>query len=99
RTTEFEGGFEVSLLNDRVGLEFTGYIARTKDALVTPTLPPSMRFGSSPQTNIGGLENKGWEAALRLVPIQGNNLRWSTDIRLDGNSNEVTDLGMDPAAD
>jgi TonB-dependent starch-binding outer membrane protein SusC len=99
RTTEFEGGFEVSMLNDRVGLEFTGYVSKTKDALVTPTLPPSSRFGSSPETNIGGLENRGWEASLRLVPVEGSNFRWTTDVRLDGNSNEVTDLGMDPAAD
>ncbi len=99
RTTEFEGGFEASFLNDRVGIEFTGYIAKTKEALVRPTQPPSVQFGASPWTNIGGLENRGWEAALRVVPLEASNFRWSTDIRLDGNKNEVTDLGRDPGAD
>jgi TonB-dependent SusC/RagA subfamily outer membrane receptor len=99
RTTELEGGFEVSMLNDRVGLEFTGYIAKTRDALVTPTLAPSARFGDNPLTNIGGLENRGWEASLRLVPIEAGRFRWSTDLRMDGNKNEITDLGRDAGAD
>ena len=99
RTTEFEGGVDLGFLNGRVGLEFTAYYAKTVDALVSPTLPPSVRYGDSPLTNIGALQNKGWEASLRLVPVETSNFRWSTDVRLDGNSNKVTDLGNDPAAD
>jgi hypothetical protein len=99
KTTEFEGGFEMGLLNDRLGIEFTAFKAVTKDALVSIATAPSASFGSSPRGNIGELQNKGWEASLRLTPIESRSLRWSTDVRLDGNTNEITDLGRDPVSD
>ncbi len=99
KTTEFEGGFEMGFLNDRVGIEFTAYKAITKDALVSAQVPPSQSFGSSPRSNIGELQNRGWEASLRVTPVESRSLRWSTDLRLDGNENEITDLGRDLSAD
>ena len=99
KTTEFEGGFEMGLLNDRMGIEFTAFRAITKDALVTIAAAPSAAFGGSPRSNIGELQNTGWEAALRVTPVESRALRWSTDVRLDGNKNKVTDLGRDLATD
>jgi TonB-dependent SusC/RagA subfamily outer membrane receptor len=99
RTTEIEGGFEVGFLNDRVGLEFTAYRASTRDALVEIETPPSARFGTQYRSNIGGLVNRGWEATLRVTPIEARAFRWQTDLRFDGNKSEVTDLGMDQQAD
>jgi TonB-dependent SusC/RagA subfamily outer membrane receptor len=99
KTTEFEGGFEAGLLNDRLGIEFTAFKAITKDALVSIGTAPSAAFGGSPRSNIGELQNTGWEAAVRLTPVEARSFRWSSDIRLDGNKNEVTDLGRDLATD
>jgi TonB-dependent SusC/RagA subfamily outer membrane receptor len=99
KTTEFEGGFEAGFLNDRVGVEFTAFKAITKDALATIAVAPSAAFGDAPRSNIGELQNTGWEAAIRVTPIESRTLRWSTDLRLDGNTNKITDLGRDPAAD
>ncbi len=99
KTTEFEGGFEIGLLNDRVGIEFTAFKAITKDALVDGQVAPSAAFGDAAQVNIGELQNTGWETTLRVTPIESQSLRWSTDLRLDGNKNEITDLGRDPVGD
>ena len=99
KTTEFEGGFEFGLLNDRIGVEFTAFKSITKDAIVSAAVPPSLSFGNSPRTNIGELQNHGWEASLRFTPIESRRLRWSWDIRADRNFNEITDLGFDAAGD
>ncbi len=47
KTTEFEGGFEAGVLNDRIGADFTVYKSITKDALVRirfrPASPSAVR--------------------------------------------------------
>ncbi len=53
KTTEFEGGIDLGLLDDRVSIEATVYYAKTTDALLSVALPPSMGFTSSQQQNIG----------------------------------------------
>ena len=95
RTVEVEAGFEAGFFNDRIGLDFTVYRRDTKDAIASIGFAPSVSFGSAPRQNIGGIRDQGYEAALRLTPIESSRLRWSTDIRVDGNHNEITDLGME----
>jgi TonB-dependent starch-binding outer membrane protein SusC len=99
RTTEIEGGFEAGFWNDRVGLDVTVYRRNTKDAIASIGAAPSVAFGSSPRVNIGSLMDQGYEASLRVTAIESSRLRWSTDFRVDGNHNEITDLGRDPVTD
>ena len=94
RTTEIEAGFELGFWNDRVGFDVTAYKRTTKDAILQIAQPPSLQFGSSPRQNIGEIQDQGYEVALRVTAIESSRLRWSTDVRIDGNHNEVTDLGM-----
>jgi outer membrane receptor for ferrienterochelin and colicin len=95
RTREIEAGFEAGFWNDRIGLDFTVYRRDTKDAIATVGRAPSLAFGSSPRENIGAIRDEGYEAALRITPVETSGLRWSTDVRIDGNHNEITDLGME----
>ncbi|MGH7459472.1 MAG: TonB-dependent receptor domain-containing protein [Longimicrobiales bacterium] len=95
RTTEIEAGFEAGLLNERIGLDFTVYRRNTQDAILEVQLPFSQRFGSNPRSNIGEILDQGYELSLRLTPIESSRLRWSADLRFDGNHNEITDLGRD----
>ena len=39
KTTEFEGGFDAGLFNDRVSIEATAYYAKTRDAILGVDLP------------------------------------------------------------
>ena len=93
RTTEIEAGFEMGFWNDRIGLDVTGYTRTTKDAILQIALPPSQQFGTSPRQNIGEILDQGYEVALRVTAIESSRLRWQTDLRVDGNHNEITDLG------
>jgi len=92
KTTEFEGGMDIGLLNDRVSIEVTGYVARTRDALLSRNLPPSLS-GRGFRDNLGSIENKGWELKFDAAMIEKDNFRWSMGFNSSGNSNEITDLG------
>ncbi len=92
-TTEREVGFEAGLFNDRVGFEASIYRARTADAIVQKPNPPSLGFSTSKRVNIGAIENRGWEASMNYLVLSTSKFEWSTNVKVDGNKNEVTDLG------
>jgi TonB-dependent starch-binding outer membrane protein SusC len=92
-TTETEFGFEAGLFNDRVGLEASIYRAETVDAIVNKPNPPSLGFSTAKRVNIGAIENRGWETSVNYLVYSSSRMEWSTNVKLDGNKNEVTDLG------
>jgi TonB-dependent SusC/RagA subfamily outer membrane receptor len=97
KTTEFEAGLDIGLFDDRVSIEATGYYSKTTEALLDVDLPPSSGFNDEQVQNIGAIENKGWEVKLDWAAIEGDNFRWSMGVLMDGNTNQILDLG--PFAD
>jgi TonB-linked SusC/RagA family outer membrane protein len=100
RQTEFEAGFDMGLLQDRLGIEFTWYKQDITDLLLLRSLAPSTGYGSRYE-NVGSMTNKGWELALRGTAIQKKNFTWTITATFSHNKNEVThvvggkiDLGM-----
>jgi TonB-dependent starch-binding outer membrane protein SusC len=92
-TLELEGGFDAGLFNDRLGIVFTYYHAKTTDGLLGVTRPPSEGFSSSRLDNVGTILNTGWELTFNYTPINTQDLRWTLDLNLDGNKNEILSLG------
>lgn len=92
-TTEWEVGLEAGFLKDRVGLELSYYNAETKDAIFALANPPSAGFVRARSVNLGAIENRGWEASVNVLAIATRKFEWTTNVRMDGNENEVTDLG------
>jgi hypothetical protein len=76
-----------------LSLEATAYYARTRDAILPVPLPPSQGFTSSRRENVGEIANRGWEVKLDMAVIEGANTRWSVGLNMDGNKNEILDLG------
>ena len=93
KTTEFEGGFDMGLLDDRLGIEFTAYRALTRDALLEVDLPPSLGFSDEQLTNTGEIVNVGWELGITAAMLTTSALRWTVNLNMDGNDNEILDLG------
>ncbi len=92
-TTEFEGGFDAGFFEDKIGVSFTYYYARTKDALLEINLPPSEGFSDQRLENAGEIENQGWELSINTTPINTSEFRWSVDLNMDANENKILDLG------
>ena len=93
RSQEIEGGFDLGLLNDRIGIEFTYYYQRTKDALVDANANPSSGFTRTQQVNIGEVENSGIEFGFYSNPIQRQNINLGLNLTLATNDNNVISLG------
>lgn len=94
--TEYEAGFELGLLNDRLGLEFTYWDRTVKDALVRRAYPPSGGFYRTQLSNIGELKAHGMDLEATFNVLKKENL--SLEVFANGAylSQEVTDLGGAP---
>ena len=94
--SELELGFESSMLDGRMGLEFTFYQQNTKDALIAVPDPPSSGFSGEHFANVGEIKNTGLELLLTATPVYTRNLQWDATIAASTNSNELVDFGDAP---
>lgn len=96
-STEFEGGFDAQLFQDRVRVEYTYYHKKTRDALVrVPIAPSSGASDLSLLRNVGSTKNSGHELQVNGRLIDTPEFGWDVTINASHNTNEVVDLGIDP---
>jgi TonB-linked SusC/RagA family outer membrane protein len=94
RSTEWEGGFDADLLDNRLSVSFTGYRKMRYDALMNVPLPPSV-YGDGVQVlrNIGVIRNTGLELSVTTQLVRTAPVTWSATMSLSRNANVVTELG------
>lgn len=90
-TDEFEIGTEMKLLNDRIGIEVTGYDKKTKGQIFTVPIAPSTGYTNLVE-NLGTVSNKGIELTLNLKPVNTKNFTWSVIYTYTKNWNKVEEL-------
>ncbi|MEQ9401106.1 MAG: SusC/RagA family TonB-linked outer membrane protein [Longimicrobiales bacterium] len=94
--SELELGFESSLFDGRLGLDFTFYNQKTKDALIGVPDPRSSGFGGEHLANVGEISNRGYELLLTATPLYTRNLQWDATVAFSSNSNELVSWGGAP---
>ncbi len=77
RLNEFETGLDGAFLDQRMRIEATFYNRKLTDLLVRPQLAPSTGINAT-VVNGGAMTSKGYEMGLTLVPIQRNDLSWTS---------------------
>ena len=92
RTSTVEAGIDAAILDNRIGLDFTVYEARTADALFQVPRQPVTGQGTQ-QENVGEILNRGLEVAVNLQLLNTRALAWSIGGTFNYNHNEVTDMG------
>jgi TonB-dependent SusC/RagA subfamily outer membrane receptor len=95
RQREYELGFDVSAISDRVGLSFTYYDQVTEDLLLSRVFAPSSGVGSV-LDNVGKLSNTGLEVELNTINFTGRNFGWNSTLIYSRNENEIVELEGDP---
>ncbi len=95
KSTEFEGGFDLGLFNDRVSAEYTYYNKTTKDALVNVPIAPSVGTSANRFQNLGEVQNKGHEALIRATVVDRDAVKFDFNLNGSWNSNKLIDLGRD----
>lgn len=90
---ELEAGFDATLFDERVGIEFTYYTKKTTDAIVQVRVTPSLGFPGSQFRNLGEVTNQGLELGITGDALRRDNVQVSVGFKYSRNSNEVVSLG------
>jgi TonB-linked SusC/RagA family outer membrane protein len=90
---EVELGFEASMFDGRISMDFTKYDQTTTDALVGVQEAPSFGTEEATLRNIGETTNNGYEAVLNVNAIRSDNIDWNVNFSYSSNESEITDLG------
>ncbi|MDX1624759.1 MAG: TonB-dependent receptor, partial [Gemmatimonadota bacterium] len=75
RSKEWEVGFELAMLDNRLALDVVRYDKQTEDAILSVPVAPSTGF-SSRWKNGAEFDNEGWEVRLDGRPVQASNFTW-----------------------
>lgn len=90
-TDQYDAGLELGLFDHRINLTADVYYKKTVDLLLRKPLPLSTGH-SSYLTNIGNIENKGFELSLKTINIDSD-FKWETEFNFAINRNKVLSLG------
>jgi hypothetical protein len=95
RQREWEAGFDLSLLDGRVGLNYTHYDQFIEDLLLNRPFSPSTGYANILQ-NVGEMSNWGDEIELQTVNVDRESFGWRTQVIYSRNRNIVDSLAVDP---
>jgi len=99
KSTEFEGGFDLGVFDDRLNIGYTHYNKITKDALVNVNLAPSLGSSTNQFRNLGRVRNYGDELTVDAALLNRDKIHF--DLRVNGSwtVNHLDDLGKLPNGD
>lgn len=97
--TSLNAGLDFSLLNKRITGSIEVYQNTSDDLLNSIPIPVGSNFSNFLLTNVGSMENRGFEIGLNATPIIENDFSWDIGFNLTYNKNEITKLTLtdDPA--
>jgi hypothetical protein len=92
-TTELEFGGEFKHKSDRVGLDLTYFQRNSFDQIIPVRVSPSSGFVSA-ISNLGEVENRGWEIGIDVTPVKlSNGFTWNVYGAFTRLRSEVIDAG------
>jgi len=91
-TTQYDGGIDLGLLDDRINIVFDAYYKKTTNLLLNVPLPLYYGYASALE-NVGSAQNKGLELALNTENIKSEGFTWKTNIVFALNRNKILSLG------
>ncbi|WP_206082093.1 SusC/RagA family TonB-linked outer membrane protein [Maribellus sediminis] len=91
RTTAYNLGIDFSTFNGRLRGNVEGYLMETTDLLIPRKLPTITGY-SSVFSNLGQVDNRGFELSLTSINIQKNDFEWTTNFAVAFNRNEIVHL-------
>jgi TonB-linked SusC/RagA family outer membrane protein len=91
KTKSYEGGLELSFLQNRIGLDATYFKTNTIDQIIPVTISGATGY-TTQIINAGNVENKGWELSLNLIPVKTKDFRWNLNVNWTKIKNKVISL-------
>ena len=91
-TTTYNVGFDLGLWNDRLTVGLDAYYRKTTDLINRIPVPALANLTNWLTTNIGDLENKGFEVELNAIAIDTKDWSWTIGANVAYNNNKITKL-------
>ncbi|SDM34875.1 TonB-linked outer membrane protein, SusC/RagA family [Daejeonella rubra] len=86
-----EGGFEVQMLNNRIGLDVNYYSRKTRNDILSPPISGATGFAAG-RRNLGLVTNKGWEISLTGTPVKLDDFSWDVNYNFGYNQSKIVEL-------
>ncbi len=90
-TESFNIGTDFSIFNGKIFGSLEYYRAKTTDLIVNRALPRITGY-SSISTNLGRLDNTGFEASLNATIVDKPDFAWNSSLNYSTNRNEIVEL-------
>ncbi|MEL6560656.1 MAG: TonB-dependent receptor [Bacteroidota bacterium] len=90
QTTQLDIGLDLTLFG-RIGIVADYFQKSTTDLLLDVDVPGTLGFANT-TSNIGEIENKGFEFAINSQNISGKDFQWTTNINFTTLRNKVVDV-------
>ncbi|WP_421796065.1 SusC/RagA family TonB-linked outer membrane protein [Haliscomenobacter sp.] len=90
--TEYEGGIEAKMFNNRLSFDLTVYRRDTRDLITNSPLDPATGYTST-TINIGKIRNQGIELSATITPVKNKDFNWDMTLTFSRNTPKVLDLG------
>ena len=91
-TITYNGGLDFGFYNGRISGSVDYYVRKTKDLIAEINIPAGINFGTRVLTNVGSIENRGFEVVLNSVPILKKDFEWQLGANFTLNRNKVLAL-------
>lgn len=89
-TAQFNIGLDVAVLDERIALTLDYYNSQTSDLLLARPISLTSGFGSI-TSNIGALENKGFEFVINTINVKFP-VEWTSSLNMTFNKNKIKKL-------
>ncbi len=97
-TSTLNFGLDFALLSNRITASFDYYERETTDLLAETPVAAGSNLTNRLTTNIGSLENTGFELALNIKAIEKQDFTFNVGLNLSRNENLITKLSRDGGA-
>lgn len=91
RTAAYNMGVDFAIFNGRLRGNLEGYFMKTTDLLIPRKLPSITGF-SDVFSNLGEIDNRGFELSLNSINMQKKDFTWTSDFTMSYNRNEIVSL-------
>lgn len=91
-TNQFNLGLDMGFWDGRLNIVFDYYNKKTKNLLLNTPIP-GYNGGGNYLQNIGKVKNQGFEFSLDIIPIETQDITWTSTFNVSRNKNEVQKLG------
>lgn len=86
-------GIDLGFFKNRLSVTFDWFVKKTKDMLLREPIPDYVGYTTAPYSNIGDVENKGWEFVLNYKDKVNSDFSYNIGLNLGRAKTKVLNLG------